>query len=109
MYCNPNSLNNAGRKDMTKAQSQRMHVKNVLTKDQYNDLLKAAEITSGKKIKLGMFITTSLEEYAKVVKLVEPYIDHHDSLVRGTAKNIKAKAREISRDGFLGGGMFLAE
>jgi len=86
-----------------------MHVKNVLTEDQYNDLLKAAEITSGKKIKLGMFITTSLEEYAKVVKLVEPYIDHHDSLVRGTAKNIKAKAREVSRDGFFGGGMFLAE
>ena len=94
---------------MTRAQSQRMHVKNALTEDQYNDLLKAAEITSGKKIKLGMFITTSLEEYAKVVKLVEPYIDHHDSLVRGTAKNIKAKAREVSRDGFFGGGMFLAE
>jgi len=94
---------------MTKAQSQRMHVKNVLTEDQYMDLLKAAEITCGDQIKLGMFITTSLEEYAKVVKLTEPLIDHHDSLVRGTAKNIKARAREISREGFFGGGMFLAE
>ena len=56
-----------------------------------------------------MFITTSMEEYAKVAKLTEPLIKHHDSLVRGTAKNIKAKAREISREGFLGGGMFLAE
>ena len=94
---------------MTKAQSQRLHVKNVLTEDQYMDLLKAAEITCGKDIKLGMFISTSLEEYAKVVKLTEPYINHHDSLVRGTAKNIKAKAREVSREGFFGGGMFLAE
>jgi len=94
---------------MTKAQSQRLHVKNVLTKDQYKDLLKAVEITNGDKIKLGMFITTSMEEYAKVVKLTEPLIKHHDSLVRGTAKNIKAKAREVSREGFLGGGMFLAE
>ena len=95
--------------NMTKAQSQRLHVKNALTKDQYKDLLKAVEITNGDKIKLGMFITTSLEEYAKVVTLTEPLIKHHDSLVRGTAKNIKAKAREISREGFLGGGMFLAE
>ena len=94
---------------MTKAQSQRQHVKNVLTEDQYNDLLKAAEITNSKELKLGMFISTSLEEYAKVVKLTEPYIDHHDSLVRGTAKNIKAKAREISHEGFFCGGMFLAE
>ena len=94
---------------MTKAQSQRLHVKNVLTEDQYMDLLKAAEITCGDQIKLGMFISTSLEEYAKVVKLTEPYINHHDSLVRGTAKNIKAKAREVSREGFFGGGMFLAE
>lgn len=94
---------------MTKAQSQRQHVKNALTEDQYNDLLKAAEITNSKELKLGMFISTSLEEYAKVVKLTEPYIDHHDSLVRGTAKNIKAKAREISHEGFFGGGMFLAE
>ena len=61
--------------NMTKAQSQRQHVKNVLTEDQYMDLLKAAEITCGDQIKLGMFITTSLEEYAKVVKLTEPYID----------------------------------
>ena len=94
---------------MTKAQSQRLHVKNVLTEDQYMDLLKAAEITCGDQIKLGMFISTSLEEYAKVVKLTEPYINHHDSLVRGTAKNIKAKAREVSREGFFGGGMLLAE
>ena len=94
---------------MTKAQSQRMHVKNALTEDQYKDLLKAAKITNGKKIKLGMFITTSLEEYAKVVTLLEPFINHHDILVRATAKNIKARAREISRDGFFGGGMFIAE
>ena len=94
---------------MTKAQSQRMHVKNVLTEDEYNDLLKAAEITNGKEIKLGMFITTSLEEYGKVVTLTEPYINHHDSLVRGTAKKIKAKAREVSHEGFFGGGMFIGE
>jgi len=94
---------------MTKAQSQRMHVKNVLTEDEYNDLLKAAEITNGKEIKLGMFITTSLEEYGKVVTLTEPYINHNDSLVRGTAKNIKAKAREVSHEGFFGGGMFIGE
>ena len=94
---------------MTKAQSQRMHVKNVLTEDEYNDLLKAAEITNGKEIKLGMFITTSLEEYGKVVTLTEPYINHHYSLVRGTAKNIKAKAREVSHEGFFGGGMFIGE
>jgi len=86
-----------------------MHVKNVLTEDEYNDLLKAAEITNGKEIKLGMFITTSLEEYGKVVTLTEPYINHHDSLVRGTAKNIKAKAREVSHEGFFGGGMFIGE
>jgi len=94
---------------MTRAQSQRMHVKNALTEDQYNDLLKAAEITNSKELKLGMFISTSLELYAKVVELTEPYINHHDSLVRGTAKNIKAKAREISHEGFFGGGMFIAE
>ena len=94
---------------MTKAQSQRMHVKNVLTEDQYMDLLKAAEITDSKELKLGMFISTSLEQYAKVVTLLEPYIDHHDSLVRGTAKKIKAKAREVSHEGFFGGGMFIAE
>jgi len=94
---------------MTKAQSQRQHVKNVLTEYQYKDLLKAVEITNGDTIKLGMFITTSMEEYAKVVTLLEPFINHYDILVRGTAKNIKAKAREISREGFLGGGMFLAE
>ena len=81
----------------------------MLTEDEYNDLLKAAEITNGKEIKRGMFISTSLEEYAKVVKLTEPYINHHDSLVRGTAKNIKAKAREVSHEGFFGGGMFIAE
>ena len=86
-----------------------MHVKNVLTEDEYNDLLKAAEITNGKEIKLGMFITTSLEEYGKVVTLTEPYINHNDSLVRGTAKNIKAKAREVSHEGFFGGGMFIGE
>ena len=94
---------------MTKAQSQRQHVKNALTEDQYKDLLKAAEITNSKEFELGMFISTSLELYAKVVELTEPYIDHHDILVRGTAKNIKARAREISREGFFGGGMFLAE
>jgi len=56
-----------------------------------------------------MFINTSMHEYNKVVKLVDPLTEHHDSLVRGTAKNIKAKAKELSHEGFFGGGMFLAK
>ena len=87
---------------MTKAQSQRLHVKNVLTEDQYMDLLKAAEITCGRPLKLGMFISDISRQYAKVVKeLTEPYIDvtttHLFEALPGG--NIKAKAREVSREG----------
>ena len=88
---------------------QLQHIKDILSPSDYKLLLEAARITNGKKIKEGMFINTSMHEYNKVVKLVDPLTEHHDSLVRGTAKNIKAKAKELSREGFFGGGMFLAK
>jgi hypothetical protein len=89
--------------------NQLQHIKDTLSPSDYKLLLEAAKITNGKKIKEGMFINTSMHEYNKVVKLVDPLTEHHDSLVRGTAKNIKAKAKELSHEGFFGGGMFLAK
>jgi hypothetical protein len=85
------------------------HVKDVLSPSDFKNLLEAAKITNGDAIKLGMFISTSLEQYAKVVTLLEPLVEHHDSLVRGTAKKIKQTARDLSRQGMFGDGMFLAK
>lgn len=85
------------------------YLKSVMTKEDYQNILRGSSIAQGEKIKAGLFISVAKDELQKVKENVYYLTKHEDKYVRGTAKNILKAAEENSRWGMFGDGMFMAE
>jgi len=85
------------------------YLKSVMTKEDYQNILRGSSIAQGEKIKAGLFISVAKDELQKVKENVYYLTKHEDSHVRGTAKNILKAAEKNSSWGMFGDGMFMAE
>ncbi len=85
------------------------YLKSVTTKTEYRHLLEGLKIAVGEGIKLGMSISASKKEFEKVLRKIKYLTEHPDRYVRGTANNIIEHAKEKSRQGIFGDGVFIMD
>jgi len=88
------------KKNATK-NDQLAYIKATLTEKEYDNLLQAARHANSREITDGFSASAARREYNKVLSLLAFLIEHKDSYVRGTAKNILARAKKNSQKGLF--------
>jgi hypothetical protein len=84
-----------------KKKVQLTHIKAALTEEEYSNMLQAARHANSREITDGFSASAARREYNKVLSLLAFLIEHKDSYVRGTAKNILAMAKKNSQKGLF--------
>ena len=84
-------------------------LKAATTPEEFKQLCQAATLANSTALKDGISISQARETYKEIYDLVEPLFHHEVSYVRGTAKNIKKRAYDLSREGMFGDGIFLID
>jgi hypothetical protein len=85
-----------------------LYLKKVMSAEDYMNLLRGSALAQSETIKSGMFISVAQRELAKVKEKVSYLLNHEDSYVRGTTKNILKEAKKNANKGMFDG-VFLCD
>jgi len=85
-----------------------LYLRKVMSTEDYTNLLRGSALAQSDSIKSGLFISTAQKELAKVKEKISYLLDHEDSYVRGTTKNILKEAKKNADWGMFDG-VFLCD